>query len=155
MKNLYKERNFDNHLDTLCFNDDVFDYSASNYMYDMNRGVTHMILKDSKGNERVVSDVEIAMSDSPEITSLFPDEYRQRLRASLMSKSSVTDRPVVTDDELIKLNIPNGLERDELATALKARSSDFHNRAVREVRLHESSGSGEPPSAAPSAAPAE
>lgn len=133
MKNLFKSRNFDGHLENFVIDEPELDFTDSNSIYDKNRGCTHIIIKSIDGRERIVSDVEICMSDSPEVTSMFSDEYRARLRSGLVSSRADSSSVSVGDDELIALNIPQGLERDEAAAFVKSRLKSFHRDAVNAV----------------------
>lgn len=135
MRNLFKFRNFDLHHESLRFSLPDLDLTVSNSLYDKNRGITHVIVKDSFKQERIISDVEICMSDSPEITSLFPAEYRSKLRAGIMSQSRPSDNRAsnVSDDDLIDIVVPPSLERDEVSSMAKDRLSHFHRRAVNDV----------------------
>lgn len=135
MRNIFKSRNFDRHHESLCYSCPDLDMTASNTIYDSNRGITHMIVKDSQKCERIISDVEICMSDSPEITALFTAEYRAKLRAGIMSQSRPSDvRPAgVSDDDLVDLIVPHSLERDEVASIAKERVTRFHRKAVSDV----------------------
>lgn len=135
MKNLFKSRYFDDHMDNLIYDCPEMDFTESNTLYDINRGVTHMIVKDSQKRERIISDVEICMSDSPEISALFSAEYRAKLRAGIMSQPRPADNrpPNVSDDDLIDTVIPQRLERDELASVSKSRLDRFHRKAVSDV----------------------
>lgn len=131
MVNRFKQRNFDGHLDNFVIVDPELDFTESNSMYDKNRGITHCIMRDSSGNFRIASDVEICMSDSPEIVSTFPAEYRQRLRSGILGQSKpVSHNGNLSDDDLIALQTPERLERDEVVELSKARLRAFHGKAV-------------------------
>lgn len=122
--NRYKLRNFDNHHDDYQFPVSSLDYSFSNTLYDMNKGVTHDFLHSDKGHEddsvRIVSDVEICMSQSPDITSRYPAEYRNNLRNSLEGMRSPVVHSGMTDDQLLNSHSVNGLELDERVAVTKS-----------------------------------
>lgn len=116
-------------IDKNCF--------VSDSLYDQNKMVTHCILKSVDSDckdERVVSDVELAMSDSPEITSLMSSEYRRQLQLSLQNQpKSPRDKPI-SDDELIKFNdLSSSLERPDLESVIRSKHSSFYSDAVSKV----------------------
>lgn len=131
MRNLFKSRNFDGHLDNFVIVEPELDFTVSDSIYDKNRGITHCFVRDNCDNFRIVSDVEICMSDSPEITSTFPAEYRMRLRSGILGSSRpVSHNGNLSDDDLIALHTPERLERDEVVNLSKARLRAFHDKAV-------------------------
>lgn len=132
MINRFKIRNFDGHD---CFRPVIpLSFVKSDTSYDQNKGVTHSIVKDpDSDNHRIISDVEIAMSDSPEVTSLFTREHRMALRNKLMNQPHSPVHPAgVTDDDLIKLATP-ALEMDERLDLAKSRSQQFFDNATDKV----------------------
>lgn len=132
MINRFKLRNFDDHHDDFHRPCVPLDYVKSDTLYDNNKGVTHFIFKDpNSDNHRIVSDVEICMSDSPEITSQFPAEYRNALRNKLQNQphSPLRSTPV-SDDDLIATSVSPQLEMDERADLVKSRSKAFFDKAT-------------------------
>lgn len=119
MINRFKLRNFDNHHDR--FRDTPVDVTnamiVSNSQYDLNKGVTHIVV-DRDGMYRIISDVEIAMSDNPDIVSMFSAEYRDNLRKGLMNQPRGKDMHM-SDDQLVEQITRPDLEMDERVDAVK------------------------------------
>lgn len=128
MVNYFKQRNFDGHLDKGYFVDNSINtepkhLNASNALYDQNAGLTHAFLHTNKGQSddevRLIGDVEICMSNAPEVTSVFSTEYRNRLRMGLVDTKSATPSGL-TDEQLME-SVPCNVqfERDEIASFSK------------------------------------
>ena len=110
------------------------DYTDSNAMYDANVGITHIIIENPDGSHRIVSDVEICMTTDPNITSRFSPEYRAQLKNTILSRPHNPISNLDADGNPIGGSvIPNSLERDELASVIESRQSDFHRQAVNAV----------------------
>lgn len=100
------------------------DYSFSNMMYDKSKGVTHCLLPyctDGSKPTRFVGDVELCMSNDPNIVSRFSAEHRDMLRKQLASQphSPATNSPSPTDDQLMQNGAIRSLERDEIVAGAK------------------------------------
>ncbi|UPW42029.1 hypothetical protein [Dipodfec virus RodF1_16] len=122
MINRYKVRYFDSHHENFGHKDThITDLSAqislSNSMYDGNKSKTHAIIHSNSGSDddfvRVISDVEICFSNSPEISALYPAAYRNNLLNSLRSQNFSTPVPSLPDSALEKGLMPTGMELDE------------------------------------------
>lgn len=115
-----------------------YDLSVSNSLYDQNKMVTHAIVHHPDPDiklERVVSDVELAMSDSPEVNALMSSEYKRMLQLSLQNqqRSPVRDRPL-SDDDLLKFSdLGNYPERCELDSVIRDKQNAFYSHAVDKV----------------------
>lgn len=137
MKNHFKARNFDNHLDNgyvpIALTDDECKsaMAVSNHIHDQNRGVTHFFLHTNKGNPddrvRLVGDVELAMSSSLDVRSIISPEMQQRLRLGLANQPrSGSSR--LSDDDLTRSVPANfGFERDESVVMAKSQLSRFRS----------------------------
>lgn len=111
----YKSRNFDGHLiDYSIDNTPDMDYEPdSNAMHDRNRGVTHFYLPQEGLAPRIISDVEIAFSPDPSVSSHFSYEHRERL-ANRVVASHVPNG--MTDDALVDVVAGNAsFERSEIS----------------------------------------
>lgn len=121
MENLYKRNNFSN-TPRIPLDDEAFDMSISNQMYDENRCITHAfveeVLPDGSKMKRFVSDVELAMSQAPSIKAVVSDDYQQQLRLGLLNqpKSAPRQGGRMSDDDLAASVIPSGLEADEISS---------------------------------------
>ena len=129
MKNLFKLRNFDGHLDngyippTLTDSELSSAMAVSNTLYDHNRGITHAFIHTNKGSDddkvRLVCDVELAMSSSLDVRTVVSPEMQQRLRLGLTNQPK-TGSPGLSDDQLVSSMPANfGLERDESVNLLR------------------------------------
>lgn len=130
--NNYFERNYTresrNNFDSYQPDDD---YTDSNSMYDRNVGVTHLLLRSPDGSVRIVSDVEICMTDDPRITSLFSSEQISNLRNAILGKPhNSTSNVDSNDDPIFGSVVPQGIERDELSDLIVSRQEKFHDAAV-------------------------
>lgn len=128
MANYFKQRNFDGHLNKgyridNSINKEPKHLNASNALYDQNAGLTHAFLHTNKGQPddevRLIGDVEICMSNAPEVTSVFSPEYRNRLRMGLVDTKGATPSGL-TDEQLMEA-VPCNVqfERDEIASFSK------------------------------------
>lgn len=123
--NRFKLRNFGSHrepfVDITSFE---LDYSFSNSLFDSNKGVTHDFIHSCKNSDddhvRIVSDVEIIMSNDDCVSSLYSPEYRQKLLNSLQGLRTVTSSPPRSDDELLNSTSVNCLELDERVSVTKS-----------------------------------
>lgn len=115
------------------YSPDSTDYTDSNFMYDTNKGITHIIYTDDNGDCRIVSDVEICMTDDPSVTSLFSSEYVNNLRNTILSKphSKISNLDSKGDPIFNHSTLP--LERDELDRLITSSQSDFFHDAVKLV----------------------
>lgn len=124
MKNRYKATNFSD-APAVPVDDTSFSgIEISDSIYDAHRNISHAFvpetLPDGTSLMRVVSDVELCMSASPEIRSVVSSEYQQRLREGLLNQPRQSPRTGhVSDDDLIDHVIPQGLEHDESAVLAK------------------------------------
>lgn len=113
--------NFDSHVENAHT---VEDYSFSNMMYDQHKGISHALLPYSENSEitRFVSDVELCMSQDPNIVSRFSAEHRDMLKKQLSSqpRTSISDGVYPSDDELLQNGGIRSLERDEIVRCAKA-----------------------------------
>lgn len=111
---------------------------VSNSLYDENKLVTHAIVRHPDSSiklERVVSDVELAMSDSPEVNSLISSEYKRLLQLSLQNqqRSPVRDRSV-SDEDLMRFSDLDAFpERAELDGIVRDKQNAFYSHAVDKV----------------------
>lgn len=111
----YKSRNFDGHLiDYSIDNTPDIDYEPdSNAMHDRNRGVTHFYLPQEGSAPRIISDVEIAFSPDPSVSSHFSYEHRERL-ANRVVASHIPNG--MTDESLVDVVAGNAsFERSEIS----------------------------------------
>lgn len=131
----YRDRNFDGHLNRPLpiVDSSDRDMPFSDYLYDNYVGVSHMFVHTSKGNDddivRLVSDVEMMMSDDPLIRSHVSDAQRLALKNSFMAQPK-SKTPSLTDEQLLSPNvIPSTfpLERDESLTVSRAFVSYEHS----------------------------
>lgn len=106
--NSYKSRNFDGHLNDYSINNiPDRDYEPdSNAMHDRNRGVTHFYLPQEGSAPRIISDVEIAFSPDPSVSSHFSYEHRERLA-----------------NRVVASHVPNGMTDDALADVVAGNAS--------------------------------
>lgn len=104
----YRSRNFDGHLiDYSIDNTPDMDYEPdSNAMHDRNRGVTHFYLPQEGSAPRIISDVEIAFSPDPSVSSHFSYEHRERLA-----------------NRVVASHVPNGMTDDALADVVAGNAS--------------------------------
>lgn len=129
--NNYKERNYSERDPEIASGYSfVEDYSDSNSMHDANVGVTHFYLKDDYGNERIVSDVELVMTNDPSVTSQFSPEYLAQLKNTILSKPHSSLSNVNSKDDPIGGHVYHPLERDELFDAISDKQSEFHKFAM-------------------------
>ncbi|UPW41417.1 hypothetical protein [Dipodfec virus UA06Rod_4] len=128
MLNRYKARYFDSHHESYGHNEThITDLSAqialSNSMYDGNKAKTHSLIHSNLGADddfvRVISDVEICFSNSPDITSLYPPAYRSNLLNSLRSQNFATPVQSLPDESLEAGMQPVGMELDERVAYIK------------------------------------
>lgn len=104
--NNYKQRNYGSrgiiHEDHVLTKEDV---AYSNMLYDQNKGKTHDFLHTNKGADddvvRLISDVEICMSNDPSVTSYYSPEYRQSLYNSIKGMGSKSQFVGLSDDEIL------------------------------------------------------
>lgn len=130
-KNRFKLRNFDSHHDGGMKIPSVeLSLDESDRLYEQNRGLTHAFVHTNRGSDddvvRLISDVEIIHGSDLSVKSMFPPEYRQRLRSALLSQSYRTPVASMPDDLLAKLCVPSGLELDERVSYITSRL-DFYN----------------------------
>lgn len=125
MANRYKQRNFGAHHSCVpVFECPRESLEFSNSLYDKNKGLTHYFLHTAHGEKddevRLIGDVEIAMSQSPAVTSEFSPDYRQKLAMGLMSQHG--SGPSGLTDEQLFTSVPSNvaLERDEIANLAKS-----------------------------------
>lgn len=111
MVNRFKQRNFDGHVWKPSVRQIDTSYSDSSAA--LEKGKSFDLVPFGDDGKRLISDVEIAMSDDPNVASLYPDEYRSALRGSLMNQPHSPIRPSLPDDSLSSAVVPQGLERDE------------------------------------------
>mgnify|MGYP000534513560 CR=1 FL=1 len=133
MKNHYKARNFDNHLDNgyvpIAPTDDECKsaMAVSNHIHDQNRGVTHFFLHTNKGKPddrvRLVGDVELAMSSSLDVRSVISPEMQQRLRLGLSNQPRSVSSGLSDDDLSRSIPANFGFERDESVFMAKSQLS--------------------------------
>lgn len=126
MENLYKKTNFGNNP-PLEVPSEVYDECAkvSDAMYDRHRLISHgfipVVLPNGTKLERLVGDVELCASDSPEVRAVVSSEFQERLRNGLLNQQRSPSRDGrVTDDELADSVIPSSLEPDEAAEYIKS-----------------------------------
>lgn len=126
MENLYKKTNFGNHPPLQISAEDVERFNRySDSVYDRHRFISHGFVPtcfpDGVVRKRLVSDVELCASSSPDVLSCISSEYQERLRNSLLSQQRPPSRDGrVTDDELMdSVNIAS-LEHDEALEYVKA-----------------------------------
>lgn len=109
MVNRFKERNFSVPNDNCTQLREDLDYSFSNFLYDCNKGVTHDFLHTNKGASddfcRIISDVEICMSNDPSVTSFYPAEYRQSLMNSIKGLGTKSQFSGLSDDAILESGI--------------------------------------------------
>lgn len=131
---------FDGNCSNLIYPERIVDkdVTVSNSLYDENKLVTHAIVKNpdpAVKMERVVSDVELAMSDSPEVNSLISGEYKRMLQLSIQNqqRSPVRDKPL-SDDDLLKFSDLSAFpERVELDSVIRDKQNSFYSHAVNDV----------------------
>lgn len=121
--NRFKLRNFDNHHDSgyippLTSSKDG-EISVSNSLHDRNNAKTHYFLHTNRGKDddfvRIISDVEICLSNAQCVTSQFPEGYRHNLMNSLRSQDFSLPPQGLTDEQLEKTLMPSGMELGERA----------------------------------------
>lgn len=120
------------------------DSSFSNMMYDTHKGISIAFIPYAPNHYRPVSDVEIAMSTDPAITSRFSSEHRAMVKAQVLAQPrSVSSGPLPSDDQLMSNGAaPTSLERDEMVKAVRANSERFDFSArdiIRESALNSQS----------------
>lgn len=108
--NRYKSRNFDNHhvgfsahMATVAESNIKLleqDVVASNRLYDMNVGKTHMFVTMPDGQKRLVLDVEMAYSNDPSVSSMLPREFRAALQNGLVSQPRIKSNNL-SDEQLL------------------------------------------------------
>lgn len=107
--NQYKLRNFKQKYpfvsDFVTENDKLY----SDYLYDQNKGKTHDFIHTNKGSDddvcRLISDVEICMSNDPSVTSFYPPEYRQSLMNAIKGMGSKSQFSGLSDDQILESGI--------------------------------------------------
>lgn len=107
--NQYKLRNFKQKqppvFDFVTENDKLY----SDYLYDQNKGKTHDFIHTNKGFDddvcRLISDVEICMSNDPSVTSFYPPEYRQSLMNAIKGMGSKSQFSGLSDDQILESGI--------------------------------------------------
>ncbi len=107
--NQYKLRNFRKKFSTVTDFFSYNDYLFSNYLYDQNKGKTHDFIHTNKGSEddvcRLISDVEICMSNDPSVTSYYPSEYRQSLLNAIKGMGSKSQFSGLSDDQILESGV--------------------------------------------------
>lgn len=158
--NLWKKRNFDTHLDgyTAYRPMSDSDFVHSNTMYDMNKGITHAFVHTARGSDhdfvRLVSDVEICMSNDPEIMATFTHEYRSNLRNALMSAPRSPVTPALSDDELMSNGpCPTNLERDEISALARDQIDRLDDASMSFLRSQRRDAPSDQPQPSPSPTP--
>lgn len=126
MENLYKKTNFGNHPSLPPSSEEVELFNKySDSVYDCHRFVSHgfvsTLFPDGVVRKRLVSDVELCASSSPDVLSCISSEYQERLRNALLNQQRSPSRDTrVTDDDLMdSVNIAS-LEHDEALEYIKA-----------------------------------
>lgn len=124
MENLYKKTNFGTHP-RLEPDASMSDISISNSIYDKHRNLTHgfvdEIQPDGSVMKRVVSDVELSMSQSDSVRAVVSAEYQEKLRLGLLNQPKSQPREGrMSDDDLISSLVPTDLEHDEAAIYAKS-----------------------------------
>ena len=102
------------------------DSSFSDSLYDVNKGITHVLLRysDSKAT-RYVGDVEICMTNDPNITSYFTQEHRNAIKNQLQNQKRSNVSTQMTDEELLLQGPARSLERDEITLRAKEMTKEF------------------------------
>lgn len=130
MANRFKLRNFDDHHNnfTLVDSPDRLKRSMieSNRIYDRNAGVTHRFIHLPDDSVRLVSDVELIMSNDPYISSFTPRELKDNLYRQLTSSRSSSKSPQLSDTELYQ-SVPSnfGLELSDSISLIKSSLDKF------------------------------
>ena len=126
MENLYKKTNFGNHPSLKPSAEEIELFNKySDSVYDRYRfvspGFVPTLFPDGVVRKRLVSDVELCASSSPDVLSCISSEYQERLRNSLLNQQHSPSRDGrVTDDELMdSVNIAS-LEHDEALEYIKS-----------------------------------
>ncbi len=126
MENLYKKTNFGNHPSLPPSSEEVELFNKySDSVYDRHRFVSHgfvsTLFPDGVVRKRLVSDVELCASSSPDVLSCISSDYQERLRNALLNQQRSPSRDTrVTDDDLMdSVNIAS-LEHDEALEYIKS-----------------------------------
>lgn len=133
MVNRFKERNFSVPNANFTPIREDLDYSFSNYLYDMNKGITHDFLHTNKGSSddfcRIIGDVEICMSNDDLIRSNYPSEYREKLKAAINGMGTPSKPSGLTDDQILESGVRchEQYELDESATVVSRLSDSFQS----------------------------
>lgn len=133
MVNRFKERNFSTPNDNLTPLREDIDYSFSNYLYDLNKGITHDFLHTNKGAPddfcRIICDVEICMSNDDLVRSNYPPEYREKLKAAINGMGSPSNPSGLTDDQIFESGVRchEQYELDESAAIVSTLSDSFQS----------------------------
>lgn len=125
MANRFKQRNFDNHHKDFSLHDNPDRLKRSiiesNRIYDLNAGVTHRFIHFPDDSVRLVSDVELIMSNDPFVSSHTPMELRNSLYRQLTSTSSKVASPRMSDDQLFDA-VPSSFGHEISDTSFITRS---------------------------------
>lgn len=133
MVNRFKERNFSSPNDNLTPLREDIDYSFSNYLYDLNKGITHDFLHTNKGAPddfcRIIGDVEICMSNDDLIKSNYPPEYREKLKAAINGMGTLSKPSGLTDDQILESGVRchDQYELDESSAVVSRLSESFQS----------------------------
>lgn len=131
MVNRFKERNFSVPNDNFTPLREDIDYSFSNYLYDLNKGITHDFLHTNKGAPddfcRIIGDVEICMSNDDLIRSNYPPEYREKLKAAINGMGTPSKPSGLTDSQILESGVRchDQYELDESAAVVSSLSESF------------------------------
>lgn len=125
MANRFKLRNFDDHHKNFVFNDNPERLKRSviesNRQYDLNAGVTHRFIHYPDDSVRLVSDVELIMSNDPYVSSYTPQELRNSLYRQLTSTSSKVASPRLSDEQLFN-TVPSSFGHEISDTSFLSQS---------------------------------
>lgn len=161
MKNRFKERNFSVPNDNFTPLRDDLDYSFSNYLYDLNKGITHDFLHTNKGAPddfcRIIGDVEICMSNDELILSNYPPEYREKLKAAINGMGSPSKPSCLTDDQILQSGVRchEAYELDESVSVVSSLSDSFQSLVDQSTSSNPSPPSDQPAVSSPSDDPSD